>query len=106
MTMVATTLTAADAARVPLMLSELRLPTIKRLWADMAEQSNREGWPAQRFLGALLEHEMADARPGDWRAHASIASCRRARAWPSSTSRLCRPSPKPTSWRWQRPTAG
>ena len=30
MTMVSTTLTAADAARVPLMLSELRLPTIKR----------------------------------------------------------------------------
>jgi DNA replication protein DnaC len=60
MTMVSTTLTAADAARVPLMLSELRMPTIKRRWADMAEQSNREGWPAQRLLGALLEHEMAE----------------------------------------------
>lgn len=60
MTMMTTTLTAADAARVPLMLSELRLPTIKRLWADLAEQSNREGWPAERFLGALLEHEMTE----------------------------------------------
>jgi DNA replication protein DnaC len=54
------TLKLADAARVPLMLGELRLPTIKRLWADRAEQSNGEGWPAQRLLGALLEHEMAE----------------------------------------------
>ena len=56
----ATTLTAADAARVPIMLAELRLPTIKRLWSELAEQSNREGWPAERFLGVLLEHEMAE----------------------------------------------
>jgi DNA replication protein DnaC len=50
----------ADAARLPLMLTELRLPTMKRLWADLAEQSNREGWPAERFLGVLLGHEMAE----------------------------------------------
>jgi len=50
----------AEAARLPLMLTELRLPTIKRLWGDLAEQSNREGWPAERFLGVLLAHEMAE----------------------------------------------
>jgi DNA replication protein DnaC len=50
----------ADAAALPLMLTELRLPTIKRLWADLAEQSNRESWPAERFLGVLLGHEMAE----------------------------------------------
>jgi DNA replication protein DnaC len=49
---------AADAARLPLMLAELRLPTIKRLWPELAEQSNREGWPAERFLGMLLEQEV------------------------------------------------
>ena len=54
------TATTADAARVPIMLAELRLPTIKRLWSELAEQSNREGWPAERFLGALLGHEMAE----------------------------------------------
>ncbi len=54
------TLAAAEAARLPIMLTELRLPTIKRLWANLAEQSNREGWPAERFLGALLAHEMAE----------------------------------------------
>ena len=54
----ATTASAADAARLPVMLTELRLPTIKRQWAELAEQSNREGWPAERFLGILLEREM------------------------------------------------
>lgn len=54
------TITAADAASVPVMLAELRLPTMKRLWPELAEQSNREGWPAERFLSALLAHEMAE----------------------------------------------
>jgi len=53
-------LSMADAASVPIMLGELRLPTMKRLWSELAEQSNREGWPAERFLGALLGHEMAE----------------------------------------------
>jgi len=56
----ATTLAMADAAGLPIMLAELRLPTIKRLWPELAEQSNREGWPAERFLSALLGHEMAE----------------------------------------------
>jgi hypothetical protein len=29
-----------SGAAVPIMLTELRLPTIKRLWADLAAQSN------------------------------------------------------------------
>ena len=56
MSTIAATRSAADAARLPLMLAELRLPTMKRMWADLADQSNREGWPAERFLGALLDH--------------------------------------------------
>lgn len=51
---------AAEAARLPLMLTELRLPTIKRVWNELAAQSNNEGWPAERFLGALLEYEIAE----------------------------------------------
>ena len=35
--------TSGSGAAVPLMLTELRLPTIKRLWVDLAAQSNREG---------------------------------------------------------------
>ena len=33
----------AAAVRLPLILNELRLPTVKRLWAVLAEQSNKEG---------------------------------------------------------------
>jgi DNA replication protein DnaC len=51
---------SVDAARVELLLTELRLPAIKALWTNIAGQSDKEGWPASRFLAALLEHEMAD----------------------------------------------
>jgi DNA replication protein DnaC len=54
------TTNTVDAARVELLLSELRLPTIKLMWAKLAEQSDKEGWPAARFLATLAEHEMAD----------------------------------------------
>lgn len=50
----------ADAARLPLMLTELRLPTIKRLWEAMGAQSDREGWRAEKLLAALFEHEIAE----------------------------------------------
>ena len=49
-----------DTARVELFLSDLRLPAIKQVWAQLAEQSDKEGWPAARFLAALAEHEIAD----------------------------------------------
>ena len=54
------TLTTVDAARVELLLNELRLPGIKLMWAKLAEQSDKEGWPAARFLAAIAEHEMVD----------------------------------------------
>ena len=51
---------SVDAGRNALMLTELRLPTIGRLWAELAQRSDKEGWPAGRFLGGLLEHELAE----------------------------------------------
>jgi DNA replication protein DnaC len=53
-------MTDVDAARLPVMLSSLRLPTIARLWPGFAERADREGWGAARFLAALCEHEMAE----------------------------------------------
>ena len=50
----------ADAAPLNLALTELRLPTIKALWPRFAEQADKEGWPAARMLGALVEHELAE----------------------------------------------
>lgn len=50
---------ATDAARLNLILTDLRLPAIKQGWATFAERSDKEGWPAARFLAALAEHEVA-----------------------------------------------
>jgi DNA replication protein DnaC len=55
-----TTNPVVDAARVELLLHELRLPSIRLMWTKLAEQSDKEGWPAARFLAVLAEHEMAD----------------------------------------------
>ena len=49
-----------DTARVELLLADLRLPDIKQVWASLAAQADKEGWPAARFLAALAEHEMAE----------------------------------------------
>jgi len=51
---------AVDAARLSLLLNELRLPAIKVMWAQFAEQADKEGWPAARFLAAMAEHELAE----------------------------------------------
>jgi DNA replication protein DnaC len=51
-----------DAARIDLMLGELRLPGIKLIWADLAQTADKEGWPAARFLAALAEQEMVERR--------------------------------------------
>jgi DNA replication protein DnaC len=49
-----------EAARLPIMLGELRLPTVRRLWPEFAERADQEGWPAARFLATLIEHELAE----------------------------------------------
>ncbi len=51
---------AVAGARLGLMLTELRLPTVKRLAADLCAQSDSEGWPGHRLLEALMEHEMSE----------------------------------------------
>jgi DNA replication protein DnaC len=49
-----------DAARLPLLLAELRLPTIAGLWPSFTQRADREGWPSARLLAALAELELAD----------------------------------------------
>jgi DNA replication protein DnaC len=49
-----------DAARLGVMLHDLRLPTMKTVWPSFAERADNEGWPAARFLAAIAEHELAE----------------------------------------------
>ena len=53
-------MSAVDTAQLDLMFTELRLPTFKAAWAQLAQRADAEGWPAARLLGALAEQEIAD----------------------------------------------
>ena len=54
---------AVDAARLSLLLNELRLPAIKTVWPQFAEQADKEGWPAARFLVTIAEMGTRRTRP-------------------------------------------
>src|SRR5215210_6839039 len=54
------TTSAVDTARLGVMLNELRLPTIKVVWPQFAEQADKEAWPAARFLATIAGHEHAE----------------------------------------------
>jgi DNA replication protein DnaC len=49
-----------DTARLPLLLHELRLPTIAAMWQSFTDRADREGWPAARLLATLTELELAE----------------------------------------------
>ena len=49
-----------DVARLPLLLGELRLPTIAERWPRFTERADREGWPSSRLLATLAELELAE----------------------------------------------
>ncbi|MGH7948092.1 MAG: IS21-like element helper ATPase IstB [Candidatus Binataceae bacterium] len=49
-----------DHARLALLLTELRLPTIKSLYPAFTTRADKEGWPAVRLLASLTEHEVAE----------------------------------------------
>ena len=74
--MSAASITTTTSARLGMMLTDLRLPTIKRLAGDLCAQSDLEGWPAHRLLEALLEHEISEreARRIDRHRHESNLS--------------------------------
>ncbi|KAB2694612.1 cell division protein ZapE [Ochrobactrum sp. Kaboul] len=51
---------SVDAARLSMMLTNLRLPGISKAWHSFTEQADTEGWPASRLLSALAEFEIAE----------------------------------------------
>lgn len=73
-----------DEARLAMMLNELRLPTIKTLWPQFAEQADQEGWPAARFLSAIAEHELAGVPIAELKGISPRRTCRPERPWTAS----------------------
>lgn len=48
-----------ETAKLPILLSALRLPTIARFWPEFCIKADKEGWPAERLLAALFELELS-----------------------------------------------
>lgn len=44
------------------MLKQLRLPSFKRCWKEIADQADRDGWSSSRYLATLCEHELQARR--------------------------------------------
>src|SRR5690242_13233481 len=63
-----------DTTRLPLLLHDLRLPAIARLWPEFSERADKESWPAARFLSALAELEIAER--GQRRIRRNLAEAR------------------------------
>ena len=80
-----------DAARLGLLLGDLRLPAIKHIWSRFAERADKEGWPAARFLAALAEHEIAE------RGHEPLLGAASSAISPRRTCRPARPSTASTA---------
>jgi DNA replication protein DnaC len=53
-------MSSVDEIRLGVMLNDLRLPAIKHVWKSFADRSDKESWPAARFLSIIAEHELAE----------------------------------------------
>lgn len=49
-----------DKAVLPMLLTQLRLPTMNRLWEGAATEAECKGWSGPKYLSHLCEHEIAD----------------------------------------------
>ena len=48
-----------ESAVLPLLLKQLKLPTMSRLWEDLNKEAIQEGWSPTHYLKILCEHEMS-----------------------------------------------
>jgi DNA replication protein DnaC len=49
-----------EEATLPLLLNQLRLPTVQRMWKDLAKEAEGKGWSHPQYLSNLCEHETAE----------------------------------------------
>jgi DNA replication protein DnaC len=48
-----------DGVTLPLLLKELRLPTMLSQWEDLAKKGIQDGWSYAKYLAVLCDHELA-----------------------------------------------
>ena len=88
-----------DAARVELLLSELRLPGHQADVGRARRASDKEGWPAARFLAALAEHELADRSRRRIERHLASARLPAGKTFDTFDFNACPWSARRRSWR-------
>lgn len=49
-----------DGATLPLLLKQLRLPTMACMWESMHQEAIEKGWPPARYLSSLCEYELSE----------------------------------------------
>lgn len=49
-----------DGATVPLLLKQLRLPTMARMWEELAIEAQNKDWSPVKYLARLCDYELAD----------------------------------------------
>ena len=49
-----------DSATLPLLLKELKLPTMGRMWDSLNKECVEKGRSAVRYLSTLCDHEIAE----------------------------------------------
>jgi IstB-like ATP binding protein len=99
-------MTDVDAARLPLMLATLRLPTIGRHWQSFAQRADAEGWGAARYLGALCEHELAERAQRRITRHLRESGLPAGKTFATFDFSAVPTVRKGTCWRSPKPTAG
>ena len=48
-----------EAAVLPMLLKQLCLPTMSRLWSELNQEAAQQGWTFVRYLATLCEHELS-----------------------------------------------
>ncbi len=62
-----------NESTLPLLLKELRLPTMGRLWEEIAHQARAQSWQVTQYLAHLCEHELAERKNRRLRRHMAAA---------------------------------
>jgi len=96
------TLDPGDAARIELLRAELRLPAVKPVWAALAVQADKEGWPAAAFWPLWPNMRLPSVLGAASNAILPKPGSRPARPSTPLTSRPCPWSARPRSWRFRR----
>lgn len=53
-----------DGATLSLLLKELKLPTMVRMWEDLSIEASEKGWSAPRYLSKLCDYELTERERG------------------------------------------